>query len=171
MAPAGGGRCKGDPAVEKFSLIEELLLLTLEDRGGEFDRVPEAFLVCGIAGGALIDLSLRNKLDSDLSGVWAIDPTPTGDPVLDGVLAEIAGESARLDPRAWIVRLSAKAMAIREAAIRQLCDRGVLRKEGPRYLWTATSAAHQTKRRIFDLLFSDDIPSPEDVALIAMADA
>ncbi len=157
--------------MKKFSLIEELLLLTLEDRGGEFDRVPEAFLVCGIAGGALIDLSLRNKLDSDLSGVWAIDPAPTGDPVLDGVLAEIAGESARLDPRTWIVRLSGKAMAMREAAIRQLCDRGVLRKEGPRYLWTATSAAHQTKKRIFDLLFSDDIPSPEDVALIAMADA
>jgi MFS transporter, MHS family, proline/betaine transporter len=157
--------------VEKFSLIEELLLLTLEDRGGEFDRVPEAFLVCGIAGGALIDLSLHNKLDSDLSGVWAIDNTPTGDKVLDGVLTEIAGESARLDPRAWIVRLSGKAMAMREAAIRQLCDRGILRKEGPRYLWTAASAAHQTKRRIFDLLFSDDIPSPEDVALIAMADA
>jgi MFS transporter, MHS family, proline/betaine transporter len=157
--------------VEKFSLIEELLLLTLEDRGGEFDRVPEAFLVCGIAGGALIDLSLRNKVDSDLSAVWVVDNTPTGDKVLDGVLAEIAGESARLDPRAWIVRLSGQAMAMREAAIRQLCDRGILRKEGPRYLWTAASATHQTKRRIFDLLFSDDIPSPEDVALIAMADA
>ncbi len=157
--------------MEKFSLIEELLLLTLEDRGGEFDRVPEAFLICGIAGGALIDLSLRNKLDSDLSGVWVVDDTPTGDKMLDGVLAEIAGESARLDPRAWIVRLSGKAMAMREAAIRQLCDRGILRKEGPRYLWTASSATHQTKRRIFDLLFSDDIPSPEDVALIAMADA
>ncbi|HEX3973201.1 MAG TPA: MFS transporter [Stellaceae bacterium] len=157
--------------MEKFSLIEELLLLTLEDRGGEFDRVPEAFLVCGIAGGALIDLSLRNKLDSDLSGVWAIDSSPTGDAILDGVLSEIAAESARLDPRAWIVRLSGKAMAMRDAAIRALCDRGVLRKDGMRYLWTATSAAHQTKKRIFDLLFSDDIPSPEDVALIAMADA
>ncbi len=157
--------------MEKFSLIEELLLLTLEDRGGEFDRVPEAFLVCGIAGGALIDLSLHGKLDSDLGGVWAIDSSPTGDPVLDGVLAEVAGQAARLDPRAWIVRLSAQAMALRDTAIRRLCERGVLRKDGPRYLWTAASAAHQTKRRIFDLLFSDDIPSPEDVALIAMADA
>jgi MHS family proline/betaine transporter-like MFS transporter len=157
--------------VEKFSLVEELLLLTLEDRGGEFDRVPEAFLVCGIAGGALIDLSLRGKLDSDLTGVWAMDRSPTGDPVLDGVLAEIADESARLDPRAWIVRLSGKAMAMRDAALRQLCERGILRKEGPRYLWSATSAAPQTKRRIFELLFSDTIPSPEDVALIAMADA
>ena len=157
--------------VEKFSLVEELLLLTLEDRGGEFDRVPEAFLVCGVAGGALIDLSLRGKLDSDLSGIWAIDRNPTGDPVLDNVLADVGGESARLDPRAWIVRLSGKAMDMREAAIRQLCEHGVLRKEGTRYLWTASSAAPQTKRRIFDLLFSDDIPAPEDVALIAMADA
>ena len=157
--------------MEKFSLVEELLLLTLEDRGGEFDRVPEAFLVCGITGGALIDLSLRGKLDSDLSAVWAIDKTPTGDPVLDGVLAEVAGESARLDPRAWIVRLSGTAMAMREAAIRRLCERGILRKEGTRYLWNATGAAPHTKRRIFDLLFSDTIPAPEDVALIAMADA
>lgn len=157
--------------MEKFGLVEELLLLTLEDRGGEFDRVPEAFLVCGIAGAALIDLSLRGKLDSDLTGVWAIDRTPTGDPVLDGVLAEVAGESARRDPRAWIVRLSGKAMTMRDAAIRQLCERGILRKEGPRYLWTATGAAPQTKRRIFALLFSDNIPAPEDVALIAMADA
>jgi hypothetical protein len=53
--------------VEKFSLLGKLLLLTLEDRGGEFDRVPEAFLVAGIAGGALIELSLRGKLDSDLA--------------------------------------------------------------------------------------------------------
>ena len=157
--------------VEKFSLVEELLLLTLEDRGGEFDRVPEAFLVCGIIGGALIDLSLRGKLDSDLNAVWAIDSTATGDPVLDGVLAEVAGESARRDPRAWIVHLSGKAMAMREAALRLLCERGTLRQEGARYLWTAASAAHLTKRRILGLLYSDDIPAPEDVALIAMADA
>jgi MFS transporter, MHS family, proline/betaine transporter len=157
--------------VEKFSLVEELLLLTLEDRGGEFDRVPEVFLVCGIIGGALIDLSLRDKLDSDLTGVWAIDATPTGDPVLDGVLAEVAGEAARLDPRAWIVRLSGQAMAMRETALQQLCTRGVLRKDGTRYLWTGAADAPRTKTRIFDLLFSDIIPAPEDVALIAMADA
>src|SRR6185503_19738535 len=52
-----------------------------------------------------------------------------------------------------------------------LCERGILRKEGTRYLWNATGAAPHTKRRIFDLLFSDTIPAPEDVALIAMADA
>ena len=157
--------------MEKFSLIEELLLLTLEDRGGEFDKVPEAFLVCGVTGGALIDLSLRGKLDSDLSGVWAVDSTPTGDAILDPVLAAVASESQRLGARDWIVRLSPKAMDMRAAAIKALVDRGVLKKDGPRYLWTNSAAGHATKKRIFDLLFSEDIPSPEDVALIAMADA
>ena len=36
---------------------------------------------------------------------------------------------------------------------------------------TRFAGALQTKRRIFALLFSDEIPSPEDAALIAMADA
>ncbi|HEY3918239.1 MAG TPA: MFS transporter [Stellaceae bacterium] len=156
--------------MEKFSLIEELLLLTLEDRGGEFDRVPEAFLVCGIAGGALIDLSLRGRLDSDLGAVWATDRSPTGDPILDPVLTAVAAEPQQLDPRGWILRLAPDAMAMRAAAIKGLCARGVLKKDGPRYLWGAATA-HATQRRIFDLLFSNDIPTPEDAALIAMAQA
>lgn len=157
--------------MEKFSLIEELLLLTLEDRGGEFNRVPEAFLICGIAGGALIDLSLHGRLDSDLHAVWAADRSPTGDPILDPVLAHVAAAPERLDPRGWIVRLAPQAMAMRSATIRGLCERGVLRRDGSRYLWGPDLAAHPTKKRIFDLLFSTDIPTPEDAALIAMAQA
>ena len=82
--------------VTDVSLTEELLLLTLEDTGGEFDSVPEIYLNCGIAGAALMDLSLRGKLDSDLSGVFVVDPTSTGDAPLDHVLASIAREPKRL---------------------------------------------------------------------------
>jgi hypothetical protein len=161
--------------VQNFSLIEELLLLTLEDRGGEFDRVPEAFLIAGIGGGALIDLSLRDKLDSDLNGLWAIDATPTGDAILDPVLIAVAAEPQRLDPRAWIKRLAPQALNMRADAIKTLCQRGVLRREGHRYLWadndTGPASGRAIKKRILDLLFSNDIPTPADVALIAMADA
>ena len=100
--------------MSEVSLIEELLLLTLEDSGGEFDEVPEVYLTCGIAGGALMELSLKGRIDSDLTELWAVDQTPTGDAILDQVLAEIAAEPTRLDPRAWIVRLAPKATAMRE---------------------------------------------------------
>ena len=139
--------------------------------------MPEAFLVAGIAGSALIDLSLRGKLNSDLGAVWVVDNTPTGDRISDRVLAEVAAESRRLDARAWIIRLSPRAMEMRAQAIKDLCDRGILRKDGPRYLWAESerdrpaASGQETKRRILQLLYSDDIPAPEDVPLIAIADA
>ena len=107
------------------SLNEELLLLTLEDSGGEFDSVPEIYLNCGMAGAALMDLSLRGRLDSDLSGVFVVDAGPTGDATLDLVLRMIAGEPDRLPPREWISRLSHGARHARGG------DRGFMRARRP----------------------------------------
>ena len=160
-----------------FTLIEELLLLTLEDRGGEFDRVPEAFLTCGIAGGALMELALEGRIDSDLHALWVVDPTPTGDARLDRVLAEIAAEPERLDAGTWIVRLSPGAASLRAAALARLCTGGILRRDGPRYLWASEGRRYlpgggrEAKTRILELLFNDEIPDPREIALVAMADA
>ena len=52
-----------------ISLIEEFLLLSLEDEGGEFANIPETSLSCGIAGAALMDLAIRSRIDSDLTGL------------------------------------------------------------------------------------------------------
>jgi MHS family proline/betaine transporter-like MFS transporter len=163
-----------------LGLIEEFLLLTLEDEGGEFDNVPDVHLNCGLAGAALMDLSIRGRIDSDLKAVWAVDTTPTGDEILDKVLAQIAGETARLDARTWIGRLSSDAAAIREAALRQLCARGVLRREDHRFLWVLKARRYpvvegqerpEAKRRILALLFNNELPDPYDSSLIALADA
>jgi MHS family proline/betaine transporter-like MFS transporter len=163
-----------------ISLTEELLLLTLEDSGGEFDSVPEIYLNCGMAGAALLDLSLRGRLDSDLSGVFVVDPTPTGDPPLDRVLAAIAREPERLPAREWISRLSHDAPEIREDALASLCARGVLRQKDHAFLWVLKERRYpvaegqertEAKKRILALLYNDDIPTPEDVALTSLADA
>ena len=121
-----------------ISLLEELLLLTLEDGGGEFDRVPELQLACGVAGATLLDLALRGRVDSDLQALWVVDPTPTGDPILDGVLAEIAASAERLSARSWTKRLAIRSSSLRAQALQQLCERGILRVQaaGFRNLWT-----------------------------------
>jgi len=163
-----------------ISLIEEFLLLALEDGGGEFDKVPDIQLNCGVAGAALMDLSIRGRLDSDLQALWAVDTAPTGDAILDEVLADIAAEPARLDAKAWISRLSVKGLSIRESAVRQLCAQGILREEDHAYLWVLKGRRYpvvdgqerpEAKRRILALLFNDDIPDPRDAALVALADA
>ena len=164
----------------RISLIEELLLLTLEDSGGEFDSVPEIYLNCGMAGAALMDLSLRGRLDSDLSGVFVVDATPTGDATLDRVLATIAREPERLAAREWISRLSHEAPKMREAALANLCALGVLRQSDHAFLWVLKERRYpvvegqertEAKKRILALLYNDDLPSPEDVSLTSLAEA
>lgn len=162
------------------SLIEELLLLTLEDSGGEFDSVPEIYLNCGMAGAALMDLSLRGRLDSDLSGVFVVDPTPTGDAILDRVLAAFAHEPQQLPAREWISRLAHDAPEMREAALASLCARGILRQKDQAFLWVLKERRYpvvegqertEAKKRILGLLYNDDIPTPEDVSLTSLAEA
>ena len=162
------------------SLIEEFLLLALEDQGGEFSRIPETSLSCGLAGAALMDLAIRGRIDSDLHHLWVVDPTPTDSAVLNEVLAEIGAEPQRLHARDWIARLMPRALHLRREAVARLCDRGVLRQEDHVFLWVLQARRYpvergeerlEGKRRILALLFNNEIPDPQDVALVALADA
>ena len=163
-----------------ISLIEEFLLLALEDQGGEFSRIPETSLSCGLAGAALMDLAIRGKVDSDLEGLWVVDPSPTDSSMLNEVLAEIAAEPQRLHARDWIARLMSQAVKLRGEALDKLCERGILRQEDHAFLWVLHARRYpvergeerlEGKRRIVALLFNQEIPDPYDVALVALADA
>ena len=104
-----------------YGLLQEFVLLTLEDQGGGFEQVPEVQIACGTAGAVLMDLALQGRVDSDINQLWVVDTTPTGDPILDGVLAEIAAEQTKLDTRLWIKRLARQASAMRVIAVDELC--------------------------------------------------
>ncbi len=163
-----------------ISLIEEFLLLALEDSGGEFGNIPETSLSCGIAGAALMDLAIRGKIDSDLTSLWAVDTTPTDSDMLNRVLGDIAAEKQHRDARTWIARLMPQAMHLRDEALQKLCERGILRETDRVFLWVLNGRKYplereterlEAKRRVLALLFNQDIPDPEDIALIALADA
>ena len=161
-----------------ISLLEEFLLLTLEDEGGQFDTVPEIFLTCGVAGALLMDLSLQGRIDSDLTAVWVVDTSPTGDAILDGVLAQLASEPKRLDTGTWLRKLALTALEHRQSAIRRLCEQGVLTQGKTGFLWVMKSRRYpisqgsdrvEAKRRLMHLIFSDEIPTPRDCALVSLA--
>lgn len=161
-----------------ISLLEEFLLLTLEDEGGQFDTVPEIFLTCGVAGAILMDLSLRGRIDSDLTAVWVVDNTPTYDAVLDRVLAELAAEPNRLSAAAWLRKLSLTAPGNRQAAIERLCERGILHKSEGGFMWVMKARRYpvvhgdeliEAKRRLMNLIFTAEIPTPHDSALMSLA--
>jgi len=163
-----------------ISLVEEFLLLALEDEGGQFSRIPETSLHCGLAGAALMDLEIRGHIETTVESLWVADSGPTGSVLLDALLADIAAEPERLHPKDWIARLMPRAAQLRSDALRTLCERGILAQEEHVFLWVLQERRYpvehgeerlECKRRILALLFSEETPGHHDAALVALADA
>ena len=66
---------------------EELLLL--EDQSGKVLRLPDRSLQYALAGSVLMDLTLEGRIDTDPDRLILVDSTPTGDDLVDPILADI----------------------------------------------------------------------------------
>lgn len=160
---------------------EEIMLLLLDNRGGRFVRVFDRAVGCALGGGVLMDLAQEGRLDTDLHRLVLISAKPTGDPLLDPALAEIAAaDGANHDARYWVEHLAGSAKTIRNRALARLVERGILERSGGLFLWVLGArrypivdgeAQQEVKLRIMDVLLSDGIPAPRDIDIICLADA
>lgn len=116
--PAGG-----------LALPDALLLLALDEERGTAARSAE--LDQGLGGAVVLELALRQRLDVVDGKVVVTDQEPTGDPVLDGVLARVAADRRQRTPKHWVVKASKDA---RRAVADRLVASGVLRREERRVL-------------------------------------
>ena len=158
---------------------EEIILLMLHDDDGKFAHVPSWSTDRAMAGAVLMDLALENRIDTDPENLVLIDATPVGDSLLDPTLADIEAGDQR-DARYWVEHTAKKGEQIREEALSRLVGSGILEQHDDRFLWVFRSrryplvdgqAEREVKLRIMEVLFSDQIPAPRDVVIIALADA
>ena len=158
---------------------EEIILLMLHDDDGKFAHVPSWSTDRAMAGAVLMDLALENRIDTDPENLVLIDATPVGDSLLDPTLADIEAGDQR-DARYWVEHTAKKGEQIREEALSRLVGAGILEQHDDRFLWVFRSrrypvvdgqAEREVKLRIMEVLFSDQIPAPRDVVIIALADA
>ena len=158
---------------------EEIILLLLNDEDGRFARASNVSMDYAVAGGVLMDLALENRIDTDLEKLMLIDSTPTGDSLLDPTLADIA-EVGGHDSRFWLERTATRSDELREEALNRLVDQGILERADDRFMWVFKSrryptvdgeAQREVKLRIMEVLFSDEIPDPRDIVIIALSDA
>lgn len=164
-----------------LTFAEEILLLLLDDEDGVFVPVPESTRDCALAGAALMDLAFANRIDTDPERLVVVDPAPVGDPVLDRILARIAGAGETMSPPDWLDAIRREeSAAIREHALAGLVGRGILERHDEKLLWVFRTrrypmidgkAEQEVRSRIVDVLTSQDIPDPRDVALICLVDA
>jgi golgi phosphoprotein 3 len=166
-----------------LSLPEETVLLLLDETKGEFVPLPESVFAVVMGGAALMDLALRNRIDTDLEKLMVVDRRPLGDDILDDVLSGLAGicdSRSELSIPDALYETALDAEEYRARALKSLCARGVLREENGRHLWVFRVRRYpviddreqqEVRARMRRILLSEEIPDPRDVVLICLIDA
>jgi len=163
-----------------LTFAEEILLLLLDD-DGNFISAPETTIDCAMTGAVLMDLAFAGRIDTDLDELRVMDKTPTGDPLQDRILERISAEPENYNTRDWIDMIrSDEAQDIREHTLTRLVERGILEYHEEKLLWVFRTrrypmidgkAEQEVRTRIIEVLQSDDIPDPRDIALICLVEA
>lgn len=120
--------------MEPLTIGEQLLLLSLDERRGTVVHSASQSLDFGLAGAAIIELTLRGRLASEGKQVVVIDPTPTGDELLDEALAAVVASRRTRDARHWVTSLQRGVDHHRRRLEERLVRRGVLGAEEHRVL-------------------------------------
>jgi golgi phosphoprotein 3 len=159
-----------------LTFAEELLLLSHDEKTGHFLNMDDA--MPALAGAVLMELAIRDRIDTDLDKLMVVDATPTGEPVLDRILAQMVAEPGTHSTDDWVDFLKHNGQEIHDAALARLIERGILRREESKILWVFGTRRYplienheqqEVKLRIANLLMSDEIPDARDVVIIALA--
>ena len=166
--------------IPTLTIAEEVVLLQLHDEDGTFIHITDWSNRYAMSGAILMELAEAGRIDSDLEELHATHYKPIGQKVADEVLAEIANLAERRTIRYWIEFVSERADDIRDEAIEGLLQKGIIERHDTRFLWVFRSrrypvvdgrAEKEVKLRLYELLFSDSIPSPRDVILLCLVHA
>ncbi len=161
--------------------IADSILLLMEDEDGTFLPTQSDTVTSILAGAILIDLALADRVDTDHEKLIVLDDTPTGNGLMDAVLAEIVSVAEIFDTPHWIERLSSsQSIPINQLALDSLVQNGIVQRQDRTFLWHFHSRTFPTinfeskdsvKRRIRDVVLSDEIPHPADAAAACLVDA
>jgi golgi phosphoprotein 3 len=168
-----------------LSFVEEIVLLLHDDASGDFVQLPQSVFSVVVAGAALMDLAIRNRIDTDLEKLIVVDRTALGDDILDEVLATVVAAETKaagnqFDISAALYEAAADAEKYRAKALGRLIERGILREENGRHLWVFRSRRYpviddteqqEVRARLRQVFLSDEIPDPRDIVLICLVAA
>lgn len=162
-----------------LSLYEALALLALDDEKGTAGWQNYGELDLGLAGALLGELTLRERISVDGTRVAVVDPSPTGDALLDEALALVDGGTKPRDAVAWVRDVQGKVARLRDRVCEGLVEQGILRREPHTTLLifhsvrfpAADPTPEDALRERLRTLLAADAPAlePRDVLLISLA--
>ena len=160
-----------------LTFVEEVVLLALDDTTGALLPMPPLAFGFALAGALLGDLALLGRIDTDPEKLTVLNPAPTGDPLLDPVLATIVAAKKPESVSRWLGVFSEHTTARQAEVLDRLVARGILRREEKKILWVfglrrypAVDGHERTevKTRLAALILGDDLPDPRDAMLLSL---
>lgn len=160
-----------------LTLVEEIELLSLDDKtGAHLPLLPEA-LGYGLAGAILADLEIAERITTGGKVVELKNSAPTGNPLVDPWLTRIAAESQTHAIGYWLSVFSDEKPAIEMAVLDHLIARGILKREEKKILWVFGLRRYPTvhneervevRTRLAQLIQGDQQPPHLDATLISL---
>lgn len=163
-----------------LGFVEEIVLLQLDDAGGKLVEPPSPVTAIVLSGAALMDLALRDRVDADIERLFVVDPTPTGDDILDDVLRHLTGAGTEFSAVAAIEWIASQTKDYRQRAIDRLLAKGILHEENGCFVQTLDNHVYsggedreprEIKARLRRILLTSEIPEPRDVVLVCLIEA
>jgi golgi phosphoprotein 3 len=171
-----------------LTVTEEFLLLTA---GNPDDAatilvvdLPKSRLGIRVAmtGASLMELALRDRIETDVDQLWLRDSSPTGEKAVDDVLARIVAMSKGSAAKSPIAETIKKLEEIDsyQLALDSLKARGLVRQQTKRIFWVFRDehsvvvdldVVRGIHKRVCDVLFEGEFPGPREVCLISLLDA
>ena len=164
-------------AAQSLNLPEELVLMLLNEETGYFHQVHGWELNCAIVGAVLAELSLLERIDTDMESLLLVNQTETGDTTLDSILRQIADEPTQHNAQYWIERLAGQAESVIDSTLDRLVDLEILKHHDGDF-WTLAPVQYGSsledtpdefiKTRISKFIYSSVIPDPRDIIIICL---
>jgi hypothetical protein len=162
-----------------LTMLEEVVLLTVDEKSGRVRSSREFGTAYALVGAVFFDLALAGKIDTGMEEIQIVDPTPTGNPTLDRMLARMAARPDLKTVREWIEEMFIQRDDLEGEALQSLIGRGVLRHEHSKLLWVIdverfpmvdNQPVQHVKLRLANAILADTIPDTRDIMLVSIAD-
>jgi hypothetical protein len=162
-----------------LTMLEEVVLLAVDEKTGNLRSAREFSTAYALVGAVFFDLALARKIDTDTETIHIIDRSPTGNPTLDRVMADMAAKPQLTTVREWIEHLFHQRGDLEGEALAALISQGVLRHEKSKLLWIidierfplVNNLPQQDVRvRLQDTILRDAIPDSRDIMLVSIAE-
>lgn len=160
-----------------LTLVEEIVLLSLDDATGAHLPLLPHTIGYALAGAVLADLEMAGRIATDTKCVKVRNAGLTGNPLLDPCLQRIAAEEKCHPISYWLGIFSDEKRDIEKAALDHLVERGILKHQDKKILWVIGLRRYPTvhneervevKTRLARLIQGGEQPTHFDATLISL---